>query len=164
MATKSTQGASEVPVANRSAGIPEGLLAGLTVFTFNAIFANLAFIMNFLAALGLIHDRNDGPLCCGKHMVAEEDSTYHCGYRFRCNAKVPKSKKTCRKTVNAMAGTWFGTNSRLSFLQVLQLTFLFVCGYRVKDPERETGISEKPVIDFFVFCREVCSHYVSGSR
>lgn len=87
--------------------------------------------------------------CNSQMYLSESDNTD--GYKWRC--KVCKTSKTVR------TNSWF-SNSHLSMHKILQLTYMWTYHFEQKHVIRELEISAPTVVDWFNFCREICTEIV----
>ena len=89
---------------------------------------------------------------CGKcdqgSLRLVRDSSYKSdGHCWRCN------NKTCNGKVSIRRGSWFD-HSKLTMGQV---TYFWVKELPNKTTEEECAISNKSIVDWYYFCREVCA-------
>ena len=98
----------------------------------------------------LLIDFSDVSCECGSAIKLFKDSAYQTdGHCWKCvNSK-------CRRRFSIRSGTWFQA-SHLTLKQVLKVTYFWACDFTNKQCSQECGVSEKTVVDWFNFCRELC--------
>ena len=124
--------------------------AVFTYFNLFNIILNKELLNNWLHENNLLIDFSSiNCQLCGRFYKFYPDSYYTEGFSWRC------STKGCRRKISPKFGSWF-ENSNLSVETILKLTYMWCREYSNKLASIECGISEKSVVDWFNFCRDVC--------
>ena len=97
--------------------------------------------------------------CFEGRLTLKKDSSYgRDGFIWRC------TKKECGYKVSVRAGSWF-ENSHLTLKEIVKLTYYWVHKTRQETVRRELRINcEETVVDWFNFCREVCSEVIENEN
>ena len=133
-----------------------------SVFTVSGEIRTNARAQDFAEQVGLIPQniicqfrRNPNEPICGGQMRRTPDREKKAGYRWRC--------PDCKKTVNPLLQTWF-ENTKLTFLEALQLTVLWFFRWPVTNAASQCYVSEHTAIEWYSFCREVCELVVANDK
>ena len=87
--------------------------------------------------------------CANGRINLRQDKSMPDGQIWRCSNRRCTAKLPIRKYA-------FFSGSHLSLAQVTKLIYYWTYRYPIEIAVHETSISEKTVIDFYNFCREVC--------
>jgi len=135
-------------------GINGCVNAGFLIF----LFSDKDMGIQFLKDVGLI--RSKVPCnTCGRDMTWCADSTTSDGFRWRCRRKVAGAK--CSQSKAIRHGSWF-QQSRLTFQEVLHLTYDIVRREPAHLIQEEHGHGSDTVADWGMFCRETMLVYMEG--
>lgn len=102
--------------------------------------------------MGLISRQYECPMC-GSHMKLVKLVKGSDGKQWRCKNNGHDVKRSIRK------GSWFG-RSKLSFYEILMLTYYWCGKVSGQFVESDLGISHTTIADWKNFCREVCAEIV----
>ena len=114
----------------------------------------------WLKERGVIGDfSRDCVRCFEGRLTLKKDSSYgRDGFIWRC------TKKECGYKVSVRAGSWF-KNFHLTLKKIVKLTYYWVHKIRPETVRRELRINcEETVVDWFNFCREVCSEVIENEN
>ncbi|KAK3932709.1 putative transposase-like protein [Frankliniella fusca] len=84
---------------------------------------------------------------CVRPMVLGAKNRCQDGFVWRCNR--------CNTTRSVRVGSWFA-ESKISLRKIMLITYMRVYKFSQEHIMREADISNKIVVDWFSFCREVC--------
>jgi len=142
----------EVPyVPKRSYGRSAIGINGVVNMVFlTFLFSDKDLGIQFLKDVGLICSKVPCNTC-GRDMTwcAFPKTTY--GFRWRCRGKVAEAK--CSQSKAIRHGSWF-QGSKLTFHEVLYLTYDIVRREPAHLIQQEYGFSSKTIADWGMFCRE----------
>ncbi|RWS22081.1 uncharacterized protein B4U80_06518 [Leptotrombidium deliense] len=152
------------------AAIPD--LSDLNIFNFMIIIPDEATAIRLCESYGLIPSRESVEAMqvrceCGRIMRIENNQEYKLKWRLKCPAKSRRDRRSgriidsgCGKTMSPLKNTWF-ERSKLNIRQSLLLVFCFLVELPVKLVVSQANIDHKTVVDYYVFCREVCQKFNS---
>lgn len=112
-------------------------------------------VVKYCMSVGLI-SRNYTCSNCNENMKLVERKDKDDGYNWVCRV-YGNNKHYVKRSIRC--GSWF-EESKLSLIDVLQLTYLWVKKTRNEWITDELGISKNTVTDWMNFCREVCVEVV----
>ena len=105
----------------------------------------------FLVHHNLLFDFNRQCDCCPSGTIQLlHDKSRADGYIWRCNNRNCKTQHSIRKFS-------FFSGSHLSLQQILKIVYYWSYKYPLEIVAHESGLTPKTLVDFFNFCREVCS-------
>lgn len=125
----------------------------MNIFQFSAIVQSVENIVDFLREKRILCSSYQ---CCGKpcSIIKSHSSD---GQMFRC--------ATCRKKKSIRVGSFF-SRSQLTLKVLLTIVYFFTQKAQVKDVLNymKGEVSHMSVIQWFVFCREICSAYLLNTN
>jgi hypothetical protein len=131
---------------------------GINARNFNTFFPpeNFHELVRILTVIGLLPERGNRPpckACSNPQMRVINEGVI--GFTYRCWRINTRNRRRCQERLSPLQNTWF-ENTHLNLSDALFLTYCFVNGFTAKRCHEETSISERMVIDWYSFCREVC--------
>ena len=121
-----------------------------TVFSLAQLISDSSEFYKWLNDKKLLINFSDVLCECGSAFNLFKDSAYSTdGQCWKCVSS------KCRRRFSIRSGSWF-QGSHLSLEKILQVTYFWARDYSNKQCSFECGVSEKTVVDWFSFCRELC--------
>ena len=118
--------------------------------------------ITFAQGLGLAPTRDsEVSHCAGGLCKSHADKDKRLGFVYICRNKRRKRKVRCLTKISPLINTFF-EGSRLTMRDILSIIMCFVLHITVKQVVLITGLSERTVIDWYVFCREICEVIIAN--
>ncbi|XP_076031782.1 uncharacterized protein LOC143019698 [Oratosquilla oratoria] len=121
---------------------------------------------SFLREKGVLQEQHLCEKCDGPMRLANKKSRGQERMVWRCKRKGCQATKSTRTGNKFFAYTDLNgkLNSSLSLYQILELVYLWTLGMGVETVQSITGRSKPTIVDWFNYCREVCSAIVSVDK
>ena len=121
------------------------------------LFAEKEAGIQLLKDVGLLRSSVLCSVCCCRMCCV--DASVKDAFRWRCRRKT--SAFRCNVSTSIRHDSWF-TQSNLSFMEVLFLTYDIVCRVPAQCIQLDHHFSEETISDWTQFCRETMLDYVQG--